>query len=131
MLPMPVHQPRSSSRLRRALWWLPFGRVPELTARDLHEQIQAGPAQLIDVRTLKEYRRSRIPGAVSFPITELRRRLPELGLDPGRPVTAICLSAHRSVPAVRLLQGQGFSQARQLAGGMLSWWRARLPTERG
>ncbi len=124
-------QTHSSSRVRQALWWLPFGKVPEQTARDLHAQIQAAGPQLLDVRTATEFRRSRIPGAVNVPITELRRRLPELGLDPSRPVTAICLSAHRSVPAVRLLQAHGYRQVQQLAGGMLSWWRAGLPTERG
>ena len=118
-----------SSRFRRALWWLPFGRVPELTATALHGQIQAGGAQLIDVRTGPEFRRSRIAGAVNVPITELPKRLPHLGLDSQRPVVAICLSAHRSIPAVRLLKAHGLHQARQLAGGMLSWWRAGLPTE--
>ncbi len=130
-LPMPEQQTGSSSRLKRALWWLPFGRVPELPAADLHRQIQADLPQIIDVRTGTEYRRSRIPGAVSVPITELRKRLPALGLDPNRPVVAICLSAHRSIPAVRLLQAHGFQHVRQLAGGMLSWWRAGLPTDQG
>lgn len=129
--PMPEYQTRSSSRLRRALWWLPFGRVAELSAADLHARLQAGQPQLIDVRTVTEYHRSRIAGAMNVPITELRSRLPDLGLDPRQPVIAICLSAHRSVPAVRLLQASGFQQAQQLAGGMLSWWRAGLPTEKG
>ncbi len=125
---MHENQSRLSTRLRRALWWLPFGKVPELTAEALYDQLQAGQLQLVDVRTGTEYRRSRIAGAVSVPITELRRRLPDLGLDPGQPVVAICLSAHRSVPAVRLLQTHGYREVRQLAGGMLSWWRAGLPT---
>jgi rhodanese-related sulfurtransferase len=35
-------------------------------------------------------------------------------------VVAICLTAHRSIPAVRLLRARGF-EAAQLAGGMLAW----------
>ncbi len=130
-LTMPDNQHRASSRMQHALWWLPFGRVVELTAAELHEQVKTGQGQLIDVRTETEFRRSRIPGAVNVPITELRRRLSSLDLDPRRPLTAICLSAHRSIPAVRLLRARGFPHAAQLAGGMLSWWRARLPTEKG
>jgi rhodanese-related sulfurtransferase len=41
-------------------------------------------------------------------------------------VVAICLTAHRSIPAVRLLRENGF-EARQLQGGMLAWRAAQLP----
>ena len=67
---------------------------------------------------------------INVPIQELRRRLPALQLDPERPVVAICLSAHRSIPAVRLLQAHGFERAVQLQGGMLAWWREEFPAER-
>lgn len=114
----------------RLFWWLPFGRVPELPAGELQEELEGADAPfLLDVRTHTEWDRSRIPGAVSVPVSELKRRLSELGLDHQRPVVAICLSAHRSIPAVRLLQMEGFSSVRQLGGGMLAWWKAELPTE--
>jgi rhodanese-related sulfurtransferase len=115
-------------RLRRMFWWLPVGRVPEVSAFRLREQL-SGPAapQILDVRTAAEWRRSHIEGAVSVPIQTLGRRLPELGLDPAQPVVAICLSAHRSIPAVRLLRSRGFDGVAQLQGGMLAWWREELP----
>ena len=47
-----------------------------------------------------------------------------------RPVVAICLTAHRSIPAVRLLHRHGFAAA-HLAGGMLAWRAAGFPEERG
>ena len=51
-----------------------------------------------------------------------------LGQERGtRPVVAVCLRAHRSVPAVRLLTAHGWSDARQLAGGMTAWRRENLP----
>lgn len=118
--------------LLRWFWWIPFGRVPEASARDLAAELAGpNPPFLLDVRTQLEWSKSRIPGAVNVPLPELRRRLPELGLErePQRPVVAICLSAHRSIPAVRLLQARGVCSARQLHGGMLAWWRADLPTE--
>ena len=118
-----------SSYLKQLFWWLPFGQVPEISPEVLQQRLgEAGAPVLLDVRTRREWRRSHIPGAISVPISKLKKRLPELDLDPQRPVVAICLSAHRSIPAVRLLQGQQFNQAEQLAGGMQAWWRAGLPT---
>ena len=117
-------------KLEKWFWWVPFGRVPELSATELHNQIKSDNApQLLDVRTRAEWERGHITGAVHVPITEFRRRLPAVQIDATRPIVAICLSAHRSIPAVRLLQQQGFQHVYQLSGGMLAWWRARLPTE--
>jgi rhodanese-related sulfurtransferase len=119
------------ARLKSLFWWLPFGRVPEISPFELNERLQAErPPQIIDVRSHPEWRRSHIGGAVNVPIQELRRRLPALQLDPARPVVTICLSAHRSIPAVRLLQSRGFEHAVQLQGGMLAWWREAFPAER-
>ena len=63
-------------------------------------------------------------------MNDLPRRLPQLGLERGRPVVAICLTAHRSIPAVRLLRRAGFDAA-QLAGGMLAWRAAGFPEVAG
>jgi rhodanese-related sulfurtransferase len=102
-------------------WWLPFGTVPELPAARLARQLaELSPPQLLDVRTVAEFSRGHVRGALNVPIQELQARLPSLGLDPARPVVAICLTAHRSIPAVRLLRARGF-EAAQLAGGMLAW----------
>ncbi len=112
-------------------WWLPFGTVPEIPAPRLAKDLAAiPPPQLVDVRTGTEFRGGRIPGAISAPITSLARALPGLGLDPSRKVVAVCLTAHRSIPAVRLLREKGFDAA-QLAGGMLAWRAAGFPEERG
>jgi rhodanese-related sulfurtransferase len=115
----------------RLPWWLPFGPVPELLAPALARALGVSrPPQLLDVRTAREFDAGHIEGAISVPVTALAERLPHLGLDPARPVVAICLTAHRSIPAVRLLRGHGL-EALQLAGGMLAWRAAGLPERRG
>jgi len=107
-------------RLKSSFWWLPVGRVPEIAASELHGYLtEDQTVQIIDVRTEAEWRRSHIPGAVSVPIHALKHRLAALQLDAEQPIVAICLSAHRSIPAVRLLEAQGFSNVVQLKGGML------------
>ena len=114
----------------RIPWWLPFGRVPEVTAAILAARLDRGEAvQLLDVRSAGEFRAGHIAGSVNVPITEVEERLAALALDATRPVVAICLSAHRSIPAVRLLRQEGFD-ASQLAGGMLAWRAAGLPEAR-
>jgi rhodanese-related sulfurtransferase len=117
---------------RSRFWWLPFGSVPEIPAEELQRRLSSdrGP-QILDVRTEKEWRASRIEGAVNVPITSLRTRLGSLPLDSKRPVVAICLSAHRSIPAVRLLCEAGFADVCQLQGGMRAWWKAGLPVVEG
>lgn len=111
--------------------WNPFGSVPEISPRALFETLQnESPPVLLDVRTGIEWEKSRIASAVSVPLLSLGERLASLALDPARPVVAICLSAHRSVPAVRLLRERGYVAA-QLEGGMLAWWAAKLPVVKG
>ncbi len=113
-------------------WWFPFGRVDEISPRELHDKLlnDGADLQLLDVRSTLEFSESHIANARSAPITALPQRLANLGLDPSRPVVAICLSGHRSVPAYRLLKRAGYSQVYSLDGGMLAWWAARLPTTR-
>ena len=119
------------NQLKKQFWWLPFGRVPEISADELHHLVRGDETvQIVDVRSGAEWRRSHIPGAVSVPIGALKHRLASLQLDAHQPIIAICLSAHRSIPAVRLLRVRGFENAVQLKGGMLAWWSQHYPTER-
>ncbi len=115
----------------RWLDWLPIGRVPEIAPEDLARRLAAPDRPLvIDVRTALEFRRGHIPGARHVPVQVLAAILPSLPLGPGATVVAICKTAHRSIPAVRLLRNEGLN-ARQLAGGINRWRRRGLPIVRG
>jgi len=117
---------------RSRFWWIPFGNVPEISPEELHAKLGSDAAPFIlDVRTHREWKANRIAGAVNVPITSLRTDLKNLGLEPARPVIAICLSAHRSIPAVRALRDAGFVNVCQLQGGMLAWWKVGLPVVQG
>jgi len=110
-------------------WWWPFGKVAEVSAHELRVWLRRADArpQLIDVRTRTEWRAGHIAGAIHVPIEQLDARIDALRLDGTRPIVAICRSAHRSIPAVRLLRAHGLSQACQLQGGMLAWLHEKLP----
>jgi rhodanese-related sulfurtransferase len=109
-------------------WWFPFGQVCEIAPRELLTKLGNGAGiQLLDVREPVEFRQGHIEGARNVPIHDLPHELKALGLDSSRPVVAICLSGHRSIPAYRLLRRSGY-QAYSLSGGMLAWWSDHLPT---
>jgi rhodanese-related sulfurtransferase len=124
---------RPHSLAYKFFWWVPFGRVPEVEPVELMRRLgQPGSRpQLLDVRTGREWRNGHIPGAVNIPITMLRSEIHALKFDRHMPVVTICLTAHRSIPALRVLLANGFSDVSQLAGGMMAWRREGLPVERG
>lgn len=85
------------------------------------------PPHLVDVRSLDEHRQGRIAGSKLIPLHELGVRLDEI--DRNKPVLLYCHSGNRSSMALRLLKGQGFTQAAHIAGGMSAWRRNGLPIE--
>ena len=65
-----------------------------------------GSVQLLDVRTVGEYKRGHIEGFTNIPVDNLRDNLGEL--DPSKPVYVICQSGVRSYIASRILTQRGF-----------------------
>lgn len=118
-----------SSFLDRYFWWLPVGSVPEVSAEDLKREISKTRArpQLLDVRTDREWRQGAIKGALLVPVGILKSQVNVLPFDRSKPIVAICRSAHRSISAVRILRNAGYSDVRQLKGGMLSWQGLNYP----
>jgi len=85
--------------------------------------------QLVDVREAHEAAICSIPGARLIPFGTLGARLQEL--DPGLPVVVHCKSGTRSARAAVVLKAAGFTEIRNLKGGILAWIRdvePALPT---
>lgn len=94
--------------------------VPEITATALQAEIAAGKTPFIlDVREPHEWQIGRIPGAVLIPLGELPKRLHEL--DKSRAIVAQCRSGARSLKAAHVLLDAGFTDVRNLKGGILAW----------
>jgi NADPH-dependent 2,4-dienoyl-CoA reductase/sulfur reductase-like enzyme/rhodanese-related sulfurtransferase len=74
---------------------------------------------LIDVRTREEYNKAHIPGALSFPVDELRNHLEELRTYPG--INIYCQVGLRGYLAYRILKQSGFENVKNLSGGFTSW----------
>jgi rhodanese-related sulfurtransferase len=96
----------------------------------LVKRVRKGEVIVLDVRPSEEYQAGHIPGALSIPIHELKRRLSELPKSQG--IVAYCRGPYCvfSDQAVELLRAKGF-QAVRLDEGILDWRARGLPVAVG
>ncbi|HLO35560.1 MAG TPA: rhodanese-like domain-containing protein, partial [Candidatus Deferrimicrobium sp.] len=83
----------------------------------------------VDVREADEFARERIGGAVLLPISQFVARHRELPRD--RPLFMLCHSGSRSTSATMYLLQAGWTNVRNVTGGMIGWHHANLPTRSG
>jgi rhodanese-related sulfurtransferase/TusA-related sulfurtransferase len=107
--------------------------LSQITAEELHERLDSddSPAILVDVRTPQEFhgRTGHVPGATLVPLGDLINDLQQLDQYKDEEVVVICHSGSRSMMASQLLARAGFSDVRNLTGGMIAWHRKGYPTE--
>lgn len=84
---------------------------------------------VLDVRTDAEYRMHRIDGALLLPVQDLPQRIDEL--DPMQRYVVTCEHGVRSRMACSFLGQHGFSNLRNVVGGMARWVGEGLPVVRG
>lgn len=94
--------------------------IPEITCEELQEKLsQNDDFDLIDVRELEEYERDNIEQSRLIPLGTLPDRVFELDKD--REIVVHCKMGGRSAQAVGFLQDQGFTNVRNLVGGIQRW----------
>jgi rhodanese-related sulfurtransferase len=101
-----------------------------VTRQELARRLQDGDSLMVlDVRPAVEYAAGHLPGAVSIPVDELRRRLAEL--PRGREIVAYCRGPYCAFAheAVAVLRQEGFL-ARRLEDGLPEWQAAGLAVAR-
>ena len=89
-----------------------------------------GDVTVVDVRPADEFEAGHLPGALSVPVPQLKRRLGEIPKK--REVVAYCRGRYcvYSLEAVTLLRKHGY-RARRAEDGLPDWRAAGLPVERG
>lgn len=103
--------------------------VHDLTAEEVAAGIAEGRYLLIDVREPNEVAVEAYPDAVVVPLSTFD---PEAIPDPqGKTVVFACRSGKRSVTASLAAQAAGKPYDSHLAGGMLGWKAAGLPSKTG
>jgi len=92
----------------------------DTTVKDLKTRIDGKDKVLVlDVREPQEFQICRIPGSTLIPLNDLPQRLAEL--EGYKDMVVHCKSGVRSAKAVKLLHEAGFSDAKNLRGGILAW----------
>ncbi len=104
-------------------------RVHDLTPEEVSKGMADGRYLLVDVREPNEVAVDAYPGAVVVPLSSFD---PHAIPDPkGKQVVFACRSGKRSVTASLAAQAGGLAYDKHLAGGMLAWKAAGLPTRSG
>jgi len=110
---------------------MPVERVERMTVGELHQRWEEDrdAIQVLDVRERAEWDRVHIPGSVHQPYHDIHE-LPD-GLDPARPIAAVCGSGQRSAVAASLLKKLGAADVIHVVeGGVPRWAREGWPVER-
>jgi rhodanese-related sulfurtransferase/DNA-binding transcriptional ArsR family regulator len=99
------------------------GAMEPVGGDELLRRVRNGEVTVLDVRPVEEFRAGHIPGAMSVPVSELRKRLAEL--PKRRDIVAYCRGPYcvMAIEAVEVLRKKGF-RAHRMDEGVLEW-RAR------
>jgi rhodanese-related sulfurtransferase len=104
-------------------------QVHDLSPEEVSKGIAEGRYLLVDVREPNEVAAEAYPDSVVVPLSTFD---PQDIPDPqGKQVVFACRSGKRSVTASLAAQAGGLAYDKHMAGGMLAWKAAGLPTETG
>ena len=104
-------------------------KVHDLTPQEVSKGMAEGRYLLVDVREPNEVAAEAYPGSVVVPLSTFD---PNQIPDPqGKQVVFACRSGKRSVTASLAAQAAGLAYDHHLAGGILAWKQAGLPTKTG
>ena len=94
--------------------------IPAVSVDEFNRRRASGEAfTLLDVREVYETEIVQIPGAVTFPLSELPARLHEL--DTATTYTLSCHHGTRSAQAYQAMRKAGFGRLQILSGGVDAW----------
>jgi rhodanese-related sulfurtransferase len=93
----------------------------DITVEELKQRIESGEKiNLIDVREDYEYEADNIGGQL-IPLGDLPHRLGEIEHLKEEEILVHCRSGKRSETAQRYMQSQGFTNVRNVIGGLLAY----------
>ncbi len=91
-----------------------------ITVQELKGRLDKGDKVfLLDVREPHEFSMAKIEGSTLIPLGTLPQSLNQL--DPADEIVALCHKGMRSADAVGFLLQQGFSNVKNLIGGIDAW----------
>ena len=108
------------------------GGAGQVTPTEATLLINREDAIVLDVREPAEFSAGHIPESRNVPLAKLDEKLPDLASLKERCVIVACAAGTRSEAASAKLRRSGFTNVRNLAGGLQAWAKADLPvTKKG
>lgn len=104
-----------------------MAEVQDLTPEDVAQGIKDGKYLLVDVREPNEVEVEAYPDSVVVPLSTFDPA--EIPDPAGKDVVFACRSGKRSVTASLAAQAAGLPYNKHLAGGIIGWKAAGLPTK--
>jgi len=102
-----------------------------VSAAKLNEELADHPVFLLDVRETSELEKDGyIEGTVNIPVRSLLSNLDKLP-DMDQPIVVYCGSGHRGGYTVMTLKMLGYTDVRNLNGGVGAWKKANMPLVTG
>jgi adenylyltransferase/sulfurtransferase len=88
-----------------------------ISPQEVHNRLESGePLLLLDVREDWEYATAHIPDSIHIPLGQLPTRIGEL--SPEAEMVVFCHHGMRSMNATAFLIKQGFTQVKNMTGGI-------------
>jgi hydroxyacylglutathione hydrolase len=100
-------------------------RLPQMTVRELNEQMNDTALSVIDVRRDGEWQAGHAERAALWPLDRFREGLPEVAKTAR--IAVHCKSGYRSTIACSLLLRAGYQNVTNVSGGFDAWEQGGLP----
>lgn len=104
--------------------------VQLLSAKEFSQKVETEKAQIIDVRTPKEFQQGHLKNAKNIHLYDQDFAQQIDKLDKKQTVYVYCKAGGRSAEAVEIMQNHGFESIIELDGGTDSWSETGLPLEK-
>ena len=99
----------------------------KVTSQEAVQILNHKSTVILDVREPQEFASGHIARAINIPLGQVAARSQELKKYKEKPVIVCCASGARSARAAGVLRKAGFTDVRNLAGGLSAWRGANLP----
>lgn len=106
-----------------------YSHVKNISAVSAFQLMDSANTLVLDVRESKAFEKEHLPGAVSVPIGDLDKRLDEFANYKAEKIIVYCNDGSTRGPrATDALNKAGFSDARNLKGGIEAWRQSKFKT---
>lgn len=76
---------------------------------------------IIDVRTVREYDKGHIPGAINMPHGSIGKQIDQVGIAKDAHIVIYCRSGYRAKKAYQAMAALGYVNLQHLEGDYLEW----------